>query len=131
VLKTFALVSHCASEKSVSPADEGVPLDLANRKRFDRRPHYLFYALSCELMHFDEGPLTHHSLSPTQLGRRRSQGTSFFSKNAVSKIVRLTVETNLLTSAQILNSGTLPSLTSSFSHRDNYGLGVDRRKTRA
>ncbi|KAN0135118.1 hypothetical protein V8E53_007009 [Lactarius tabidus] len=41
------------------------------------------------------------------LGRRRSQGTSFFSKNAVSKIVRLTVETNLLTSAQILNSATV------------------------
>jgi len=31
------------------------------------------------------------------LGRRRSEESSFFSKNAISKIVRLTVETNLLT----------------------------------
>ena len=41
---------------------------------------------------------------PIQLKRRRSEGTSLFSNNALSKIVRLTIETNLLTSRRILSA---------------------------
>ena len=97
-------------------ADEVVHSDLASRNRRDRWHYHYFHALFCEPTAPSLRKLwlsTNYHLH-LQLKTGRSEGTSLSTKNATSKIVRLTIETNLLTSKRILNSGTLPCLTAIF-----------------
>jgi hypothetical protein len=48
--------------------------------------------------------LADYSLDHSQLIKRRSAGDGFLSNRALSRIVRLTIETNILTSKLALNS---------------------------
>ena len=61
-----------------------------------------------------------------QLKRGSSEGTSLSTANVISKIVRLTVETNLVTSKRILTPVRCRVSSFSFSNRGNHGISIVR-----